>query len=296
MCNRLIQETHPKTVLVFKRWPYYIIQQNLMHGSVNGNDAFSVYRSVNMYMYMHMCAIWGIYVDINVHERKCFILEDLQHSALFLFCTPKTICFVWLILGHISHFGCKPPLPGFIYFMYISSTTSVLYLSPLYMNCMSLANKHCFIVIVIVKGVACNNLWKLFNDGNKMQYPQRMYLKGFKKMITPDIGGFKLIYSRNRYMIQDINTFAIVHIADYLLCENMLGRPLNCQTHWPGSIKLPTCAIASTIPAATMATNSSVNLKFVWLNPRWWYWVLTMLQDQNYWGPNINSHQLLLRF
>ena len=34
--------------------------------------------------------------------------------------------------------------------MYISSTTSVFYLSPLYMNCMSLGNKHCFIVIVIV--------------------------------------------------------------------------------------------------------------------------------------------------
>ena len=92
MCKWLIQETHPKIGLVFKRWPYYMIQQYLMHGSVNDNDAFSVYRCVNMYM--HMCAIWGIYVDIHVHEIKCFILEDLQHSALFLFCTPKTICFV----------------------------------------------------------------------------------------------------------------------------------------------------------------------------------------------------------
>ena len=34
-----------------------MIQQYLMHGSVNGNDAFSVYRCVNMYMYMQMCAI-----------------------------------------------------------------------------------------------------------------------------------------------------------------------------------------------------------------------------------------------
>ena len=111
-----------------------------------------IHRCVNMYvyMYMHMCAIWGIYVCIHVHERKCFILEELQHSALFLFCTPKTICLVELILGHISHYGFKPPLPGFIYFMYISSTTSVLYLSHLYMNCMPLGNKHCFIVIVII--------------------------------------------------------------------------------------------------------------------------------------------------
>ena len=72
----IIQETHPKIVLVFKRWPHYMIQQYLMHGSVNGNAAFFVYRCVNMYMYMHVCAIWGIYVDIHVHERKCFILED----------------------------------------------------------------------------------------------------------------------------------------------------------------------------------------------------------------------------
>ena len=27
----------------------------IMHGSVNGNDAFSVYKCVNMYMYMHVC-------------------------------------------------------------------------------------------------------------------------------------------------------------------------------------------------------------------------------------------------
>ena len=49
--------THPKIVLVFKRRPYYTIQQYPMHGSINGNDAFSVYICVDMHMYMHMCAI-----------------------------------------------------------------------------------------------------------------------------------------------------------------------------------------------------------------------------------------------
>ena len=81
--------------------------------------------------------------------KKCFILEELQPSALFLFCTPNTICLVSLISGHISHDGFKPPLTGFIYLMYISFTTSVLYSSPLYMNCMSLGNKDYFIVIII---------------------------------------------------------------------------------------------------------------------------------------------------
>ena len=61
----------------------------LIHGSINGNDAFSMYRCVNMHMYMHMCAIRGIFVGIHAHERTCFILEELQHSALFLFCTPQ---------------------------------------------------------------------------------------------------------------------------------------------------------------------------------------------------------------
>ena len=150
MCNWFIQETHLKIVLVFKRWPYHMIQQYLMHGSINGDDAFSVYRWVNTHMYMHMCAIWGIYVGIHMHERKCFILEELQHSALFLFCAPKTICLVQLILGHISHYGFKTASPGFIYFMYIISTTSVLYSSPLYMICISLGNEDYFIVIIIV--------------------------------------------------------------------------------------------------------------------------------------------------
>ena len=56
-----------------------------MYGSVNGNDAFSVYRCVNMYMYMHMCAIRGIYVDIHVqvfYTRRppAFCTVSLLHS------------------------------------------------------------------------------------------------------------------------------------------------------------------------------------------------------------------------
>ena len=89
MCNWLIQDTHPTIVLVFKQLPYYMIQQYLTHDIIMIDDGFSVHICVNMHMYMHMCATWVIYVDILVHERKCFILEELQHSALFLFCTPK---------------------------------------------------------------------------------------------------------------------------------------------------------------------------------------------------------------
>ena len=49
-----------------------MIQQYLIRGNINGNDAFSMYRCLNMLMYMHMCAIRGIYVGIHVHERKMF--------------------------------------------------------------------------------------------------------------------------------------------------------------------------------------------------------------------------------
>ena len=41
---------------------------------------------------------------------------------------------------------------------------------------------------------------------------------------------------------------------------------------------------------ATIATNSSANLEFVWLNPSWCYWVLAMLHNQDYQNPNIKSH------
>ena len=58
--------------------------------------------------------------------------------------------------GMIDIWAYKPRwlqslLPGFIYFMYISSTTSVLYSTPLYMKRMSLGNKDYLIVVVIVK-------------------------------------------------------------------------------------------------------------------------------------------------
>ena len=43
MCNWLIQETHPKIVLVFKRWPYYMIQQYLMHAYVYENVCHTRY-------------------------------------------------------------------------------------------------------------------------------------------------------------------------------------------------------------------------------------------------------------
>ena len=59
-------------------------------------------------------------------------------------------------------------------------------------------------------------------------------------------------------------------------------------------IKLPACTTASRTAVATITTNSSPNLKFVWLNPSWCWWVLTMLQNQDYQNPNIKSH--LLRF
>ena len=63
-----------------------------LHARINGNADFSVYKCV--YMHMYMFAIWGIYVGIQVHERKCFILEELQHYALFLFCILNTVCLV----------------------------------------------------------------------------------------------------------------------------------------------------------------------------------------------------------
>ena len=58
--------------------------------------------------------------------------------------------------------------------------------------------------------------------------------------------------------------------------------------------KLPACTTASRTAVATMATNSSANLNFVWLNPSWWFWIRIMLQEQNYKNPNISWH--LMRF
>ena len=55
-------------------------------------------------------------------------------------------------------------------------------------------------------------------------------------------------------------------------------------------IKLPACTTASRTTVATIAKNSSANLKFVWLIPNWCYWVLTMLHNQDYQNPNIKSH------
>ena len=63
---------------------------------------------------------------------------------------PQNNMFGIIDIGAHKPQWLQAPLPGFIYFMYISSTTSVLYLTPLYMNCMSPGNKHCFIVIIIV--------------------------------------------------------------------------------------------------------------------------------------------------
>ena len=60
----------------------------------------------------------------------------------------------------------------------------------------------------------------------------------------------------------------------------------------PSPPKLPACTTASRTTVATIATNSSANRKFVWLNPSWWYWVLTMLHNQDYQNPNIKSHSL----
>ena len=46
------------------------------------------------------------------------------------------------------------------------------------------------------------------------------------------------------------------------------------------------------LPPCTIVTNSSTNLKSVWLNPSWCYWVQTMLHKQDYQNPNIKSHSL----
>ena len=129
MCNWLIQETHPKIVLVFERRSYHKIQFYLIHGSINDNDAFSVYRCVNMHVYMHMYAIRDIYVGIHVYERKCFILEELQHSALFLFCVLHSQNnLLWMTdIGAYKHYGFKSALTDFISSMYISSTTALLF-------------------------------------------------------------------------------------------------------------------------------------------------------------------------
>ena len=115
MCNWLIQETHPKSVLVFKRWTYYMIQQYLMQGSINGYDAFSVHRCINMHMYMQMCAIRGIYVGIHVHVRECFILEEL--------CTVSVLHSQNNLLGIIDIGAHKPQ------YMASSPLCQVLYIS-----------------------------------------------------------------------------------------------------------------------------------------------------------------------
>ena len=58
------------------------------------------------------------------------------------------------------------------------------------------------------------------------------------------------------------------------------GNGLVLWGHKPCWPELPACTTASRTAVATITTNSSTNLKFVWLNPTWWYWVLTMLQDR----------------
>ena len=119
----------PKIVLVFERRSYHKIQLYLIHGSINNNDAFSVYRCVNMHVYMHMYAIRDINVGIHVYERKCFMLEELQHSALFLFCVlhSQNNLLGMTDIGAYKHYGFKSALADFTSSMYISSTTALLF-------------------------------------------------------------------------------------------------------------------------------------------------------------------------
>ena len=76
--------------------------------------------------------------------------------------------------------------------------------------------------------------------------------------------------------------------SQYLVCSLKLIRKSTSQFR----IKLPACTTDSRTTEATTATNSSANLKFVWLNPSWCYWVLAMLHNQDYQNSNIKSHSL----
>ena len=88
-----------------------------------------------------------------ISVMHCMVILKERFSTVFMFCTPKILQLVYLILGHISH-GFKPPLQGlyFSYWWYFFSFVNLLM-----MNCISLGNKEYFIVIVIV--ILCVLLW-----------------------------------------------------------------------------------------------------------------------------------------
>ena len=69
--------------------------------------------------------------------------------------------------------------------------------------------------------------------------------------------------------------------------SNSQRVPLPPEPQW-----LPDSIVPTGVWVATIATNSCANLKFVWLNPSWCYWVLTMSHYQDYQNPNIKSHSL----
>ena len=70
-------------------------------------------------MYLHIYVLFKVYMLIYMSMKESASVEKkFQHSALFLLCTPKTICSVWLILGHISHDGFRSHLPVSINFFY----------------------------------------------------------------------------------------------------------------------------------------------------------------------------------
>ena len=96
----------------------------------NANRAFCGYKS----LYMHM------FVKVRYIGRV---------PALFMFCTNNLLDVT--DIGHISHNGSIPPFSGFIGFMFVISTTFVLYQTPLYMNCMSHDIKDYSLAIVIDK-------------------------------------------------------------------------------------------------------------------------------------------------
>ena len=92
----------------------------------------------------------------------------------------------------------------------------------------------------------------------------------------------------NKYNSNYDNKIKIVHWPTKSDGENFFPKKSTAGTPNPSMTKLPACTTASRTTVATIATNSSANLKFVWLNPGWCYWVLTVTQP----GLSKSKHQI----
>ena len=89
-------------------------------------------------------------------------------------------------------------------------------------------------------------------------------------------------YSPQPMITHTINSYQISFIPcqlDHPLLRHSRSKSL-IRSLCAYLITLPACTTASTTAVAMMTTNSSANLKFVWLNPSWWHWVQILLQDQ----------------